>query len=652
MAIPFVQAPDLQSTPLNLPAPSAAALGAPMQALGDVARGIASVGSAFAQHAEQVQQFENVRTESERRQQIQQEFANFELNIAQRDPSEYLPELEKTIAKTQGLVEDPSLPPLVRERMVNWYGDLATRAKMQTASSAATQTMKRAGSALNAELSQAMDAMDEKLFDDVLQRGTQARMLTPEEANWKRTQFYRAKAHTQLRQQIDADPLSALDQLNDPKILEKFPNLSEESLGTLKKYAKQQANDQRSDTWERIQLDSFNGKTLSLDELTRMVNEGEITAAQAGGYRKTYLSGQGATLDQKVFTDARAMILDYDPADDKDGSQRASIKAQIATLPLPKEYLEELQSQFKERSNVAKSKTPKHRLAKDYNKRLEQEWQQEGFGNWFDETWDPLTRSKNQVITRGDFDKALAYRDKFQRQFNDWLSKQPDDIDPVQVGKKYDEIKARAIDDAAPLDLNLMPTTGDEFYDVNDFLQQPPTDPTQPLPRTSAIRFDSPLKLSNYGYASDTTPDSFSAKGIGHRNNKLIDGRSAAVSKGLAKQLGLKHDDWFVVHTNRGSFPVQYHDTVPDSDPRTGPLPPTIDIYRKSKGSNSWGGKVFAVEKLDGPPPTAQIKGTPEERRTSFFSTARPRTPDEVDLGIDALMDSFYAEQFDQPFTA
>lgn len=652
MAIPLIQAPDLQSTPLNLPSPSASAIGAPMAALGDVARGIASVGNAFAQHAAQVQQFENVRTESERRQQIAQEFNDFEIRIAQRDPSEYLPELEKTIAKTQGLAEDPSLPPIIRERMTNWYGEMSTQAKMQTASKAATQTMRRAGSALNAELSQAIENGDAKLFDDVLARGVGAQMLTPQEAEWKRQQFDRARAHKQLREQIDADPITAQQQLEDPKILEKFPNLNEESLDVLKRYAKQTANHQRVETWEQIQLASMEGKTLSRDEVMRMAREGEITAAQAGSYLNAYHSPAGVAFDRKTYTDTRAMILSYDPAEDEDGTQRAGIAARIATAPLPKEYVKELQSQFKARLAPDEQQRPKHTLMKTYVDRIEQEWKQESFGNWFDESYDPLTNSKKQVITPGDFDKAVAYRHKVQTQFVDWLSKQPDDIDPVEVGKKYQDIKSGALDDAAPLDLNLMPATGDEFYDVEDFLKQEPTDPTKPLPRTSAIRFDTPIKLSNYGYASDTTPDSFSAKGIGHRNNQLIDGRSAAVSKSLAQQLGLKHNDWFIAHTNRGSFPVQYHDTVPDSDPRTGPLPPTIDIYRKTKGSNSWGGKVLAVEKLDGPPPTAQIKGSPEERKQAFFRTARPRTPDEMDLGLDSLMDSFFAEQLNQNFTA
>lgn len=106
------------------------------------------------------------------------------------------------------------------------------------------------------------------------------------------------------------------------------------------------------------------------------------------------------------------------------------------------------------------------------------------------------------------------------------------------------------------------------------------------------------IKLSNYGYPSDTTPDTNSANGIGHRNNSLIAGESAAISKSLADRLNLKHGDKVKVETTKGDFEVFYHDTVPSTDSRTGDLPETIDIYRPKDGSNSWGGNVTGVTKI------------------------------------------------------
>lgn len=112
----------------------------------------------------------------------------------------------------------------------------------------------------------------------------------------------------------------------------------------------------------------------------------------------------------------------------------------------------------------------------------------------------------------------------------------------------------------------------------------------------SASAWRTNLKLSNYGYASDTTPDSYSRKSIGHASNMLRDGQSAAISKSLAKKLGLKRGAVLEIQTTQGKRVVTYDDTVPPGDKRTGPLPETIDIFRKSEGSNEWGGRVQGVK--------------------------------------------------------
>ena len=117
-------------------------------------------------------------------------------------------------------------------------------------------------------------------------------------------------------------------------------------------------------------------------------------------------------------------------------------------------------------------------------------------------------------------------------------------------------------------------------------------------PSTSMVLPKGGVKLSNYGYPSDTTPDSNSAKGIGHSNNKMIAGESAAVSKSLADRLKLKYGDKLKIETTKGDFTVFYHDTVPATDERTGDLPETIDIYRPKDGSNGWGGRVTKVSKI------------------------------------------------------
>lgn len=106
------------------------------------------------------------------------------------------------------------------------------------------------------------------------------------------------------------------------------------------------------------------------------------------------------------------------------------------------------------------------------------------------------------------------------------------------------------------------------------------------------------IKLANYGYDSDTSPDTNSnILKIGHSNNPLKDGVSAALTKSLATRYGLKTGDMFEVTTADGkTMQRRYDDTVPNFY-RGKPLPETVDLY-ETKGSNSFGGRVTGLKKL------------------------------------------------------
>lgn len=106
------------------------------------------------------------------------------------------------------------------------------------------------------------------------------------------------------------------------------------------------------------------------------------------------------------------------------------------------------------------------------------------------------------------------------------------------------------------------------------------------------------FKLSNYGYASDSSPDyNSNVLRIGHANNKLEDGVSAALTKSLANRYGLKTGDMFEITTADGNKQVRrYDDTVPTTY-KGKPLPETVDLY-EIKGSNKFGGRVTQLKKL------------------------------------------------------
>jgi hypothetical protein len=515
-------------------------------------------------------------------------------------------------------------------------------------------TTKRASLAIGNEMEAAATYGDRSAYENALSRGIDGGIILPEQADRFRTQFEQQSTYNSIIKAIEEDPATAAQELTTEDIQERYPHLTPENKERLTRYAEQKKNYQDADTWEQIQLSSIDGAILSREDIMTMAKEGDITAAQAGSYIRAYHGETPPAFDPILFAEARAMIHTYDPANDETGEQRANIARNIATLPLPKEHIKELSTQFSAILNPTAEDAPKHKLATDYMNRIETEWKSEAFGEWFDMEQDPVDgRIARKKIRANDFDKAVAYRQRVQDNFLGWLNQQKPDITPDEVGKKYNEIKTQALDATNPLEFT--PSLAPTYDDIDGLLQDPGSTPDGSLPTfdnqkgvmdesTSAIRFPNPIKLSNYGYRSDSTPDTNSANGIGHRDNKLIDGRSAAITKSLADQIGLKHGDWFQVNTSRGKFKLQYADTVPAYDKRTGPLPPTIDIYRRTGGSNNWGGKIYSVEKLATPPDTAST-GSLQERKSAYFRDTRPTTPDEAELGIAALYDDFYASQ-------
>lgn len=106
------------------------------------------------------------------------------------------------------------------------------------------------------------------------------------------------------------------------------------------------------------------------------------------------------------------------------------------------------------------------------------------------------------------------------------------------------------------------------------------------------------IKLSNYGYASDSSPDyNSNVLRIGHSNNRLVDGVSAALTASLAKRMGIQKGQEFEAVTEDGKvYRRRYDDTVPTTY-KGKPLPETVDLYDR-KGSNKFGGVVVEIRPL------------------------------------------------------
>lgn len=133
-------------------------------------------------------------------------------------------------------------------------------------------------------------------------------------------------------------------------------------------------------------------------------------------------------------------------------------------------------------------------------------------------------------------------------------------------------------------------------------VSEPQTDydaPVTPVAAPAATpEGDLDLKLSNYGYDSDSSPDyNSNVLRIGHADNPLEDGVSAALTKSLASRFGLKTGDMFEATTSTGEvLRRRYDDTVPGTF-KGRALPETIDLYNL-KGNNKFGGKIVNLRPL------------------------------------------------------
>jgi hypothetical protein len=680
MAIPLIQAPSLTGTPLRQTTPSAATLGAPAAALGDVARGIASVGGAFAKHADQIQGFENARTESEARQKIAAEYADFQNRMAtEQDPAKFLPELQKVQLRTQSIVDDDTLPPVTRERLGLWHSDLTHQSTLRTAADASKLTLRRAAISLQNEMDSAVEYGDPNAFKSVLDRSQEAGILLPEEAAAKQTQFDQAHTAKQLAAQIDADPETSLEMLQSDDILTRYPNLTPTNRDQLLKYATQKTNHQKAETWDQITLASLDGAVLSREDIMGMAKEGDITPSQAGSYLNAYHGPTPPEYDPFVFAIAQSDVLAYDPAKDPTGVIRAHIASNLATLPLPKEYITELSTQFKARINPTEEDAPKHKLAKDYLTRIETEWKSQAFGDWFDIVDDPNdSRISRKVIRQGDFDKAISYRTRVTDHFLQWLGTQPPDIDPIEVGKKYDELKARALDETQPLDLTPSTYSPDLFDDVDDLYGEPPA--PEVLPETSYIPNAhkreatipyvkggpaANVRYNNPGAAWPRPEDvKYGLIGYGKLNdgegNKIgrfptpVHGAAANFDLFASKYSGMTMSAAMTKWRGRPSPTPKGYDPNARidqnflNDPKR-----AIDFFKKmalnesptfnSMSDDDWMKAWQMWRTVSGSKPT--YTGDLNQRKTSFFKTQRPRTPEEAEQGLAALYQDYYAEQ-------
>jgi hypothetical protein len=679
MAIPIVQVPSLAPTSLNFATPSAQGLAGPAAALGEVARGIAQVGGELGQHAAQVQQMENAFQESEARQKIAGEFAALDLELDRNtDPATYAKRFEETLQRTGKFIQGDTLAPIVRQRLALAHEEIASNQRLRVNERAASMTAKRAALALKNEMEAARTYGDRSAFESAMSRGLEAGLILPEQRDSALMEFDQYAAYDTMAKAIDADPETSLQQLNSEDFQTRYPLITPENRERLQGYATKKSNHLKAETWDQIALAGMEGTILSREDILTMAKEGDISPAQAGSYINAYHGEAAPVHDPLVFESARSQILTYDPANDESGAIRAQMAANIATLALPKESIRELQNQFQARVNPKESDQPKHRLAAEYEKRLDQEWKTEAFGNWFEYEKNPIDgRIAQKIINEKDFDTALSYKDKVTRYFNAWLNQQPDDLDPLDAGKKYNEIKADILKNHTPVDIEIptfapIPsfadpldgTTPDEAPGV-----LPKPDPKtssrgtfggQPIPAPGM--FIRGANTTIFGGDADPNDNGLSANG---GSNNAIPG-VAMPEKMLKAMFPGKDKQWFfdnvkvVVKADNGLqkvLPLVDYGTaewvteraknhVLDLNPKAVAALGGQAIYKNGRLQSHAG-----FQSVDFAVTTAKAamldpkKSTRPELKTSWFQDKKPRHQDQIESGLSALYDNYFQSQ-------
>jgi hypothetical protein len=199
--------PQLESTRVGMPQADARAAAAPARALGQLAQGIAAIAEPFAQHAEQIQKFEDARIESETLNRWAQESAQHQLDLDQDpDPQSRITKTRDFLTRQKSEMEGIEMTPAVRQRLTLRFGDYATGTITKTGANAALLERRRATDALDARMRGAFEYNNAGELEDVLRTGMETNLILPGEADKHRTEFRKKQENDAVLTEIRADP--------------------------------------------------------------------------------------------------------------------------------------------------------------------------------------------------------------------------------------------------------------------------------------------------------------------------------------------------------------------------------------------------------------------------------------------------------------
>lgn len=251
--IQIPEIPQIQGQPVNMPTANANAANAPVAALGELARSIGSAGDAFQQRADQIQQIENARLESEHRQTLAAKYADFQIELDKDpDPKNRVPRT-RSFFQTEGSAIPQNLPPMVRDRLRNHFDTFATQAVISQAEESAKLALKRASLALDNEIRAATSYNDRPALDLALSNAEEAGLVLPEEKDALISSFERKTNATALEIAIEENPAAIAEELASADFLARHPGITQADIPQLQGAVRASAQRKRSEEMDLIE---------------------------------------------------------------------------------------------------------------------------------------------------------------------------------------------------------------------------------------------------------------------------------------------------------------------------------------------------------------------------------------------------------------
>ncbi len=209
MPIRVSEIPDFRPTQLSHATMDPHAAAAPAQALGALARSIASVSKPFADIALRIQNVENATTEMEIRKQWSAELSSMEKAQEETpDDPKALAKADAFLEKSLATINAPDMPPASRDRLMAEYGELYGKIRIRTAERVARRAVDRGRAAFESTFQVAVDAGDTAAQERTISTATEAGIIDNKQAAAYRVQAREETEERQAMAEIQTDAIT------------------------------------------------------------------------------------------------------------------------------------------------------------------------------------------------------------------------------------------------------------------------------------------------------------------------------------------------------------------------------------------------------------------------------------------------------------